>query len=326
MKNSSFLHPSFLLLKSFCFRSNIKHSTRSSSKILGCPSYFQLSSQCFIWWWNPASNHHFLNLRGEYWGTPPPLHTHKKTHTTITTRKKIDHSCSKALLSPGVRAVAIRSWRKRNGKQKTKAFKTREFPNSTLFISEYGIITGLLKTVEFTLLSYRNPDFRLGPGSVVGEKRQKNRPEPKKSASEATWTASVSLRFLPFSPPSPVPGYLDLKACERWYFSFCLGESSQYSFPREHDGVFPCLSFILAPVCTYSHLRAVLKFSVLRFLVIDSSPFSVVNGLYHWSVFPLINALFTRKESCLPIQGRIQDFLRRGCTTTYKEWSNWLVA
>ena len=162
MKNSSFLHPSFLLLKSFCFRSNIKHSTRSSSKILGCPSYFQLFSQCFIWWWNPASNHHFLNLTGEYWGLTP-------------------HSCSKALLSPGVRAAAIRSWRKRNGKQKTKTFKTREFPNSTLFTSEYGIITGLLKTVEFTLLSYSHLDFRLGPGSTVGEKRRKkNRQEPKK--------------------------------------------------------------------------------------------------------------------------------------------------
>ena len=186
MKNSSFLHPSFLLLKSFCFRSNIKHSTRSSSKILGRPSYFQLFSQCFIWWWNPASNHHFLNLTRVYWGlTPPPpparcTHT-KNTHTTITTRKKIDHSCSKALLSPGVRAAAIRSWRKRNGKQKTKTFKTREFPNSTLFTSEYGIITGLLKTVEFTLLSYSHLDFRLGPGSTVGEKRRKkNRQEPKK--------------------------------------------------------------------------------------------------------------------------------------------------
>ena len=317
MKNSSFLHPSFLLLKSFCFRiSSIRlevHQKFSAARRI-------FKSQCFMWWWNSVSNHHFLNLRGEYWGLKNPL-----KNTTIIMRKKIDHSCSKTLVSPGVKADAIRSWRKRNGKQKTKAFKTREFPNSTLFISEYGIITGLLKTVEFTLLSYRNPDFRLGPGSVVGEKRQKNRPEPKKSASEASWTASVSLRFLPFSPPSPVPGYLDLKACERWYFSFCLSESSQFSFPREHDGVFPCLSFILAPVCTYSHLRAVLKFSVLRFLVIDSSPFSVVNGLYHWSVFPLINALFTRKESCLPIQRRIQDFLRRGCTTTYKEWSNWLV-
>ena len=156
MKNSSFLHPSFLLLKSFCFRSNIKHSTRSSSKILGCPSYFQLFSQCFIWWWNPASNHHFLNLTGEYWGLTP-------------------HSCSKPLLSPGVRAAAIRSWRKRNGKQKTKTFKTREFPNSTLFTSEYGIITGLLKTVEFTLLSYSHLDFRLGPGSTVGEKRRKKK-------------------------------------------------------------------------------------------------------------------------------------------------------
>ena len=132
-----------------------------------------------MWWWNPVSNHQFLNLRGKYWGlTPPP--PPKKTMTIIT-RKKIDHSCSKTLLSPGVRTAAIRSWRKRNRKQKTKAFKTREFPNSTLFISEYGIITGLLKTVEFTLLSYSHLDFRLGPGSTVGEKRRKkNRQEPKK--------------------------------------------------------------------------------------------------------------------------------------------------
>ena len=35
MKNCSFLHPKFLLLKSFCLRSNIKHST-----------------QCFITCWN----------------------------------------------------------------------------------------------------------------------------------------------------------------------------------------------------------------------------------------------------------------------------------
>ena len=43
--------------------SNIRHSVsspdetpRSSSKILGCASYFQLSSRCFIWWWNTASH------------------------------------------------------------------------------------------------------------------------------------------------------------------------------------------------------------------------------------------------------------------------------
>ena len=29
---------------------------RSSSKILRCASYFQLSSRCFIWWWNTASH------------------------------------------------------------------------------------------------------------------------------------------------------------------------------------------------------------------------------------------------------------------------------
>ena len=43
--------------------SNIRHSVsspdetpRSSSKILRCASYFQLSSRCFIWWWNTASH------------------------------------------------------------------------------------------------------------------------------------------------------------------------------------------------------------------------------------------------------------------------------
>ena len=42
--------------------SSIRHSVsspdetpRSSSKILRCTSYFQLSSNCFIWWWNTAS-------------------------------------------------------------------------------------------------------------------------------------------------------------------------------------------------------------------------------------------------------------------------------
>ena len=43
--------------------SNIRHSVsspdetpRSSSKILRCASFFQLSSRCFIWWWNTASH------------------------------------------------------------------------------------------------------------------------------------------------------------------------------------------------------------------------------------------------------------------------------
>ena len=43
--------------------SNIRHSVsspdetpRSSSKIFRCASYFQLSSRCFIWWWNTASH------------------------------------------------------------------------------------------------------------------------------------------------------------------------------------------------------------------------------------------------------------------------------
>ena len=64
-KTAHFLHPWFLLLKSFCLIKNIKHSMqfhhqmkepRSSSKIPRCPSYFQLSSRCFIWCWHTASN------------------------------------------------------------------------------------------------------------------------------------------------------------------------------------------------------------------------------------------------------------------------------
>ena len=50
--------------------SNIRHSVsspdetpRSSSKILRCASYFQLSSQCFIWWWNTASHVWYITSR-----------------------------------------------------------------------------------------------------------------------------------------------------------------------------------------------------------------------------------------------------------------------
>ena len=50
--------------------SNIRHSVsspdetpRSSSKILRCASYFQLSSRCFIWWWNTASHVWYITSR-----------------------------------------------------------------------------------------------------------------------------------------------------------------------------------------------------------------------------------------------------------------------
>ena len=50
--------------------SNIRHSVsspdetpRSSSKILRCASYFQLSSRCFIWWWNTASHVWYITWR-----------------------------------------------------------------------------------------------------------------------------------------------------------------------------------------------------------------------------------------------------------------------
>ena len=49
--------------------SNIRHcvsspdkTPRSSSKILRCASYFQLSSRCFIWWWNTASHVWYITL------------------------------------------------------------------------------------------------------------------------------------------------------------------------------------------------------------------------------------------------------------------------
>ena len=35
---------------------------RSSSKLLRCASYFQLSSQCFIWWWNTASHAWYITI------------------------------------------------------------------------------------------------------------------------------------------------------------------------------------------------------------------------------------------------------------------------
>ena len=49
--------------------SNIRHSVsspdetpRSSSKILRCASYLQLSSRCFIWWWNTASHVWYITI------------------------------------------------------------------------------------------------------------------------------------------------------------------------------------------------------------------------------------------------------------------------
>ena len=50
--------------------SNIRHSVsspdetpRSSSKMLRCASYFQLSSRCFIWWWNTASHVWYITFQ-----------------------------------------------------------------------------------------------------------------------------------------------------------------------------------------------------------------------------------------------------------------------
>ena len=53
--------------------SNIRHSVsspdetpRSSSKILRCASHFQLSSRCFIWWWNTASHVWYITSTTNY--------------------------------------------------------------------------------------------------------------------------------------------------------------------------------------------------------------------------------------------------------------------
>ena len=61
--------------------SNIRHSVsspdetpRSWSKILRCSSYFQLSSRCFIWWWNTASHVWYIT------STTLVMHTLRKFH------------------------------------------------------------------------------------------------------------------------------------------------------------------------------------------------------------------------------------------------------
>ena len=74
MKQYSFLYPWFLLLKSVCLRSrsSIRHGvpiTRlkhlevrqnySAARLI-----FQLSSQCFIWWWNTASHAWYISSTG----------------------------------------------------------------------------------------------------------------------------------------------------------------------------------------------------------------------------------------------------------------------
>ena len=56
--------------------SNIRHrwntdeTPRSSSKIHRCAWYFQLSSRCFIWWWNTASHVWYITSNtGKRWTT-----------------------------------------------------------------------------------------------------------------------------------------------------------------------------------------------------------------------------------------------------------------
>ena len=65
MKNCSFCILNFSFKSDFVWEeiANVRPSVsspdetpRSSSKILRCASYFQLSSRCFSWWWNTASH------------------------------------------------------------------------------------------------------------------------------------------------------------------------------------------------------------------------------------------------------------------------------
>ena len=67
----SFLHLNFSFKTHFVWEvlSSIRHSVsspnetaRSSSKTLRCASYFQLSSRCFIWWWNTVSHAWYITL------------------------------------------------------------------------------------------------------------------------------------------------------------------------------------------------------------------------------------------------------------------------
>ena len=101
MKHCSFLYPWFLLLKSFCLRSrtSIRHSvpitrwnTSKFVKLLRCASYFQLSSQCFIWWWNTASHAWYISSTGcniggrsvhKNWTKPRKLSTALSNHGDI---------------------------------------------------------------------------------------------------------------------------------------------------------------------------------------------------------------------------------------------------
>ena len=70
-KNCSFftslISPSKIILfdkkdQAFDAVSSPDETPRSSSKIPRCPSYFQLSSRCFIWWWHTASNASYITL------------------------------------------------------------------------------------------------------------------------------------------------------------------------------------------------------------------------------------------------------------------------
>ena len=68
--------------------SSIRHSVssrdetlRSSSKMLRCASYFQLSSQCFIWWWNTASHVWYITCRLVF--TLYKLHRNQLVHVSF---------------------------------------------------------------------------------------------------------------------------------------------------------------------------------------------------------------------------------------------------
>ena len=64
---ASFISPSKIILfdkkyQAFDAVSSQDETPQSSSKIPRCPSYFQLSSPCFIWWWHTASNASYITL------------------------------------------------------------------------------------------------------------------------------------------------------------------------------------------------------------------------------------------------------------------------
>ena len=75
--------------------SNIRHSVssphetpRSSSKILRCASYFQLSSRCFIWWWNTASHVWYIKRKSMFSFTSAKKREIRHFHVVVVQRQQ----------------------------------------------------------------------------------------------------------------------------------------------------------------------------------------------------------------------------------------------